>query len=163
MENKKLTLIDYFIATMLAAIIIVVVCQVVWRYLFNNSLSWTEEISRYMYVWVIFIGAAVAIKEGTHIGIDYFLQKFKDKGKRRIDILLTVFTLLLLGYFEYYGIKFVIATNNTFSTALSIPLNIFVYSAFPISCLLGMYFCIRRIVTNLRIEIESYPQIRKEL
>ena len=48
--------------------------QVIFRYFFNHPLFWSEELSRYCFVWIVFVGAAIAVKHGAHIGVDYFVK-----------------------------------------------------------------------------------------
>ena len=52
---------------------IIVFLQFFTRYVLNNSLSWTEEIARYLLMWITFIGAAVAMRRGTHIAVEVAL------------------------------------------------------------------------------------------
>jgi TRAP-type C4-dicarboxylate transport system permease small subunit len=150
MERKKLSLLEYFIAALFGSTVLVIAMQIISRYVFNNSLHWTEEFSRYAYVWIIFLGAAIAVKEGTHVRIDILLQKLGIKAKRKMDILLSGLMFLTFSYFLYYGVLFVIGTNNSYSSALKIPINIYVYAALPLSCLIGMVNCIRRIIAVVK-------------
>lgn len=55
---------------LLAAMSILIVVQVFFRYALNNSLSWTEELSRYMFIWLIYIGISYGVKMDKHICVD---------------------------------------------------------------------------------------------
>jgi TRAP-type transport system small permease protein len=59
---------------LLIALITVSTMQIVWRYLLQHSLSWSEELARFMFVWVVTLGAAVAFNSGSHITIDLFIK-----------------------------------------------------------------------------------------
>ncbi len=59
---------------LLCALITVSTMQIVWRYLLQHSLSWSEELARFMFVWVVTLGAALAFKSGSHITIDLFIK-----------------------------------------------------------------------------------------
>jgi TRAP-type C4-dicarboxylate transport system permease small subunit len=48
--------------------------QIVWRYLLQHSLSWSEELARYLFVWVIALGAALALKSNSHIKLDLVVE-----------------------------------------------------------------------------------------
>lgn len=71
-----------------------VFANVILRYFFNSGLTWAEEASRYLFIWLIFLGAIVAYQENAHLGVDTLVQKLSVKGKR---ILFIVNNLLLLG------------------------------------------------------------------
>lgn len=138
MKEKKMTLYDYFMALTLLGILIVITMQVVWRYVFNNSLSWTEELGRYIYAWTIFIGSAIALHEETHIRVDMLYNFFRGVSKRVLDIALYLLLIACQGYLLYYGVQYVLATNGTYSTALHLPMNIAVNTTLPISCIIGI-------------------------
>jgi TRAP-type C4-dicarboxylate transport system permease small subunit len=59
----------------LASLTLLVLAAVFWRYVLQDALVWTEEAARYLMVWMGFLGAAVAVREGGHIAIDTLLNK----------------------------------------------------------------------------------------
>jgi len=70
-------MLDYTLAGLFAATIVVVLLQVVSRYLLDNSLTWTEELSRYLFAWIIFLGAALGLRDQSHIKVDFWLRTFQ--------------------------------------------------------------------------------------
>lgn len=150
MEEKKLTIFDKILAILLILIIIAVTCQVIWRYIFNNSLSWTEEFSRYVYAWLIFIGSASAIGSESHINVDILSGKLHGNAKKILSSIHYILIIFVQSYLFYYGIKFVIKTQGSYSTALRIPLGIFVNTALPISCVIGIIFCINKMIKIIK-------------
>lgn len=150
MENKKLSIFDKLLAGLLILIIVVVTCQVIWRYGFNNSLSWTEEISRYLYAWLIFIGAASAIGMDSHIKVDIFSVKLKGKAKKLLSAVHYILLIFVQSYLLYYGIDFVIKTKGSYSTALGLPMDIFVNTSLPIACLIGIIISISKMIKMIK-------------
>jgi TRAP-type C4-dicarboxylate transport system permease small subunit len=65
---------DYFLVVMTLGIVIMVALQVAFRYIFAFSAPWTEEMARFMFVYVTFIGSALCMKEKTHIIIDVLIN-----------------------------------------------------------------------------------------
>ena len=63
------------IVVSLALMVIMVFSNVVLRYAFNSGITFTEELSRFLFLWLIFIGAIVAMKEGAHLGVDSLLVR----------------------------------------------------------------------------------------
>ena len=150
MERKRLRPLDYFAALMLFGIVAVVTGQVIWRYVFNNSLSWSEELSRYLFAWLIFVGAAIAVKENTHIRVDIIFNHLGAANRKRLEVLLHLLTLFVQLYFLYFAVQFIIKTHGTYSTAMAVPMNLFVYPSIAVGCIATIYFCVRGIVRTLR-------------
>lgn len=70
-------------AAMLALMAILVFGNVVLRYAFNSGIMWSEEMSRFLFIWLCFIGAIGALKDNEHLGVDALVKKLS-VGKKRI-------------------------------------------------------------------------------
>jgi TRAP-type C4-dicarboxylate transport system permease small subunit len=66
----------------MVAMIVLVFGNVVLRYAFNSGISVSEELSRWFFVWMIFLGALVALKDRAHMGLDSLVKHFPPMGKR---------------------------------------------------------------------------------
>jgi TRAP-type C4-dicarboxylate transport system permease small subunit len=98
---------DHWVARIEAAVIVVLVtlltavtfAQVATRYLLNDPLIWSEEAARYLFVWVSMIGAALAIRQGGHFGLDLAIRA-KPALKRTLApmviLVMAVFLVILL-------------------------------------------------------------------
>lgn len=95
--EKVITLISN---VLFAAMFLVVVLQVIGRYVMRNPFIWTEELARFLYVWLIFFGSATLIKGYEHITIDFLPRKLSSQGQKIykvvIDVLAFVFVLLMV-------------------------------------------------------------------
>ena len=117
-----------FLATMLCALF----AQVVARYLFNYGIIWSEELGRYMCIWIALIGAAMACIDFSHIRVTVFEDVFK-KAKP-IFYIFQLLVCLAYGIFllkigvEYLGMKSAAALSPT----LRIPMTV-LYFAFPLA------------------------------
>ncbi|MGJ7544275.1 TRAP transporter small permease [Variovorax sp. LT1R16] len=74
--------IDGLIAFMLALMVVLVFGNVVLRYGFNSGITVSEELSRWLFIWMTFLGAVVALKEHGHLGVDMVVQKLSPRGKK---------------------------------------------------------------------------------
>ena len=63
----------FMIGIMMVMMITIVLFGVLNRFIFKIPLSWTEEVSRYLMIWVSMLGAAVAVRAGTHVGVSLFI------------------------------------------------------------------------------------------
>jgi TRAP-type transport system small permease protein len=73
--------IDALLAALLFGMVVMVFGNVFLRYLFNSGIDISEELSRFFFVWLTFIGAIVALKEGTHLGMDNVVSRLSRGGK----------------------------------------------------------------------------------
>ena len=62
------------LGAVMAAIVLITVAAVWWRYVLNAPIAWTEQVSNMLFVWTVFLGAAVLYREKLHIGVDMFLE-----------------------------------------------------------------------------------------
>lgn len=84
--NKILTLycraLEWLLVLMLALMVLLVFGNVVMRYAFNSGITESEELSRWLFVWLTFLGAVVAVRERAHLGSDMLTSRLGPLGKR---------------------------------------------------------------------------------
>ena len=122
---------DLLTVIMFLAMFAIVTVNVIMRYLFNNPISWAGELSRYLFISIIFFGAILALREGAHIGMDFLIQRLPDKVHEKIVLINTLVVLGFLLAFTVAGIRMVISNTSVYSSAMSIPMSI-PYIALPI-------------------------------
>lgn len=74
--------IEALIAFMLAVMVVLVFGNVVLRYGFNSGITVSEEVSRWLFIWMTFLGAVVALREHGHLGVDMVVQRLPRAGKK---------------------------------------------------------------------------------
>jgi len=92
-------LIGYLIAAMLAVMVVLVFGNVFMRYAFNSGFTLSEELSRWLFVWLTFLGAVVALRNNGHLGTDMLVGRLGATGKRvcmGISLLLMMYCLWLI-------------------------------------------------------------------
>ena len=92
-------LISYLIAALLAVMVVLVFGNVVMRYVFNSGFSISEELSRWLFVWLTFLGAVVAVRSNQHLGTDMLVGRLGPAGKKvcmGLSLLLMLYCLWLL-------------------------------------------------------------------
>lgn len=87
-------LVELILALCLLAMVIMVFGNVVLRYVFNSGITVSEEMSRFVFVWLTFIGAIVAMRDGSHLGVDTLVSRLPRSGK---IVCLTISQVLMLG------------------------------------------------------------------
>jgi TRAP-type C4-dicarboxylate transport system permease small subunit len=128
--------------------IIVTLAQVVFRYAVAAPLPWSEELARYCFVWIVFLGGAVGLSRGIHLGVDLLVNTLPPRLRRAMDAL----TSLLIGAFAVVVIyaSLPVLNMNMFqrSPALGLQMS-YVYIAIPISMGLIFLICAERVVRYL--------------
>jgi TRAP-type C4-dicarboxylate transport system permease small subunit len=136
------------IVLLMAAMVIDVTIQVIWRYVFQDPPTWTEEAARYLFAWEIFLGAGLAFGRKAHIVVDAVFMALRGTARRVFvivgDLIVLAFLLVLL----WQGIGMVALTGNTFSTALHLNIGV-VYAALPIGAAIGAVFLVANLIRFL--------------
>ena len=147
---------DRALAGLLIALTVVIVVTVTWqvitRYLLNSPSSYTEELATYLLLWISLLGAAYALRQRAHLGIDVVTARLTLEGRRRARVasyvVIAVFCLVAM------VVGGGILVNMTFelgqrSAALQIPVG-YVYLVLPLSGLLMAYYAAVGIVETLQ-------------
>jgi TRAP-type C4-dicarboxylate transport system permease small subunit len=87
MRNFVLKFEENLAALFMGGLLFTLFLQVFTRYVLNDPLSWTEEVARYLYVYIVFLGASAAISDRTHVGIDYFAKALPIRLIARVAIM----------------------------------------------------------------------------
>ena len=93
--NDYCRAIEILLAVMLATMVLLVFGNVVLRYAFNSGITVSEEVSRWLFVWLTFLGAIVALKEHGHLGTDMLISRLSVPGKKVCLVLAQVIMLYI--------------------------------------------------------------------
>ena len=111
---------------------LIVAVQVFSRYVLNHSIFWSEELARYLLVWMTFLGAGVAYYRKAHPGIDILQKRLPPKSQKISLLLVHIAALALFGVMTIYGLKFAYFVRLQISPALQLP-KWTIFSIIPIS------------------------------
>ena len=119
----------------LAAMALAVFVQVLLRYVFTYALDGLDEVPRYLFVWLVMIGAAAAMHRGEHTALDYFQKRLAPRG-RALAVIVTNGVGMLL-FLSLIKTSFVLVPNSNLqsSAGLGLPLG-YVYAAVPVGAVL---------------------------
>jgi TRAP-type transport system small permease protein len=119
------------IILMFTLLIATVFYQVLGRYLLNAPPSWSEELARFLQIWIALLASALCIQHGMHLGVDYLLYAVPPRGRAVLEILVhllvTSFLLLLL----VQGVKILDVASVQTSPAMGINMW-YAYVAVPV-------------------------------
>ncbi|MEE9431752.1 MAG: TRAP transporter small permease [Melioribacteraceae bacterium] len=150
------TKIDVVLKWMLVFIMATMTLNVLWqvfsRFILQNPSSITEELARYMLIWLGILGASYVAGQKMHLAIDLLSTKLNSKNKSYLEIVIQSFVFLFAFFVMVIGgfrLVQITLTLNQISAALQIPLG-YVYSVIPISGILIMFYSFTFIVEELR-------------
>jgi TRAP-type C4-dicarboxylate transport system permease small subunit len=157
--KKKLRALDWFLVIMFSISVFSVVLQVFFRYFLHNSLIWSNEVCRFSFLWVVFIGTAVVLQDGDHIVIDVLLTALPPKPRNITALfgyaLIAVFTAAI----TVMGIRLVISTNGSLSSALRLPINLLLYLSLPLGMGLSFFVSLGKIYYYARLLLGKEPSL----
>jgi TRAP-type C4-dicarboxylate transport system permease small subunit len=133
----------------LVAICVVATIQVSCRYLFERPFSWTEELATYLFVYLTFIGASLALKKNDHFAVELFTDRLSQKIRRFMKISIAVFVFISCAIVFWYGCRMAIRGWNVRTPALEIPTTI-PYAAIPLGGLLMMIRSLEMLFKELK-------------
>ncbi len=120
---------------MMAVMTTLVFINVIARYMFNYSIIWAEEISQYLMIWIAYLGAGLALREGRHVALEILHDRLPPIMSRRLRMILAGLVLAFLGTITVLGFEFSLFVWNQETPVLNISLGIPTL-AIPIGCLL---------------------------
>lgn len=148
---------DFFLTYLVVVMTLVIFIQVVMRYVFNNSLSWSEEFATFCFMWLTWIGASNGVKKNSHIRILILVDKLKPVHRNYAMMFIDVVWFLFSVTIVKNGINMVMMSyaGNRTSAALDVPMY-FMYASVVVG---GILMCIGLISVMLARWIQMF---RKE-
>ncbi len=94
---------DTLLITMFVAMVSIIFFQVIMRYVFNNSLSWSEELGKFLFVWLSWVGISIGHRRREHIKITMLVDRLPEKAKKVTEILSEIILITICGITMFYG------------------------------------------------------------
>jgi TRAP-type C4-dicarboxylate transport system permease small subunit len=149
-------LLDWLLAASVGILIIPVTVQIVSRYteLFPHYI-WTEEMARFLFIWMVMLGAMIGVRDASHFDVDVW-PDLSPRPDALLRIVSMLFVLLFALVFVWYGIKFVQFGWNQTSELADLPMT-YIFAAWPLTGATWLVFGIERLVRDVRILLYGPP------
>ncbi len=122
-----------WVVIVLMLVMTVAVClQILFRYVFNVPLGWSEEMARFAFVWVSFFGASALMRMREHINVTIFLDRFPARLRGVAVLLANLVAVICVYFFVVGGIALTTNEWRQLAPATEIPMG-WVYVAIPVS------------------------------
>jgi len=142
--GKPTKWLEFAAAILLICITLVVTLQIVCRYILQELPPWSEELSRYLFIWANFVGAGVALARSSHVSIDSLVARLPDSVRRKLEtvviILVTTFALFMV----YQGVVTAVAMKGSYSITMHFSMA-WVFAALPAAGLIFVLYQLQKI------------------
>ncbi len=134
----------WLVAAGYAVIVVVGFAQVVFRYALATSLSWSEELVRYVFVWSVFLTAAIVFNRNGHIAIDFMVDFYPPRLRQAARAVSSGCALVAVAIVFVLGVQLILSPSIWFqkSPAMEIPMAI-PYASIPVGCALMLVNIVR--------------------
>jgi TRAP-type transport system small permease protein len=142
---------SYVVAVLLVAMSGTVFGNVVCRYFLDASLAWYEEVSRFLLIWIVFLGAVIAFIKGDHLGIDVIFMVLRPRYQRIVMLVADALVLVCLAVMFQGGWDMAIDSLESGWVASSVPIPYgWVYMVGPVSAALMFVQCLIKTHADIR-------------
>lgn len=128
-------LVEWVMVALLTAMSLLVGVQIAGRFVFEYSIFWSDEVARFLLIWISFLGMSAGVRRGAHPGIDSLVRALPPRSARVVLGLTFLLSLLFFAVMVVYGGVLVLRTWPQRSVALELRMGI-PYLAVPVSGLL---------------------------
>ena len=152
-------LLNLLLVVTVAVLIVPVSIQILSRHTaLIPSWIWTEEMARFLFIWMIMIGSMVGIRDGAHFDVDLW-PEMRPRANALLRVVTDVFVLVLALVFIWYGIRFVQFGWDQTSELAELPMA-WIFVAWPMAGFTWVVFLGERFLANLRILAGAAEPVR---
>ncbi|NLJ58548.1 MAG: TRAP transporter small permease [Tissierellia bacterium] len=145
LEKTVLAIVAFLFAVMVLALFY----QIIMRFVFERANVWSEELTRYSFIWMSMLGSSVATRRSKNMDVDFFVNLMPRKLQKVNSIFTTVLIILFLLVIIIFGVSLVIMTHKQLSAGMQIPMS-YMYASVPTGGLLILIFTIETIIDDLK-------------
>mgnify|MGYP001259564577 CR=1 FL=1 len=141
--------VEWTIILLFGSFTVVMLMQVVSRYVFNYSFIWSDEFTRYTFIWMVLLASGVAIRRKVHLGFDLFVAKLPKKLQVIVNIVNDLLIAVFLVFFFFKSIELLRSAGMTPSPSMHIPMGV-VYIILPLSALVMLIYLLESLYRTIR-------------
>lgn len=151
---------DWLSGSLLVIGLTMIFYGVIMRYIFNNPITWVDEISKYFIIWGALIGASVALRDDHHIKVDLLFNLLPAEVKKVVSVFANLVGIVFAVFFTYFGTQLMLSKYQIGQRSMDVGVLLWVvYLIFPISgSMLTFRFIERLLLTfrNGRREVDTF-------
>lgn len=148
--------VEALVAVLMAAMVVIGSLQIFNRFFLNASLSWSEELQRYIHIWIVFLAVPIGYRRGVHIGMTMLLEHLPKPGRDLIGWAIELSWLLLAFAFGWYALVIMEVAQFQTSAGLGITMD-WVYAAEVAGGVYLAFVALRRLAARAAGHTEVTP------
>jgi len=153
-DDYTMGVLEWTLCTLLVSIVVVTFMQVLSRYVLQTSLAWTEELARYLFIWLASLGAAYAFKTRSHFLIRFVVDKFSKTLQDIVEALVAAALVLFLSLFVWQAVLYTLSVSGQTAPGTGLSKAVPVSSA-VIGGLLMIYYVVQNWLHDSRREEQT--------
>ncbi len=139
-----------FSVTAMSIMLITIFCQVITRYWFNYTPEWSEELARFLFVWVVFLGSALIMGDAGHLAVQFIPDMLKGtKAGKVVAIIINIASYVFIGILFLKGLEMTSIMTFQLSPGMNIPMS-YIYFVIPFSSILMLLYLIKSSIEIIR-------------
>lgn len=136
---------------LVAGMTLIVFANVIARYFLSASIGWSEEVSRFLFIWVALLGSVLAFMRSEHLGLDILVKALPARLGKGLQILADALVLVALGFVVWGGVEMTADSFASGWVSSAVPIAYgWVYLVVPISAALMLLLGLARLVADIR-------------
>ena len=133
------------VSAMITVFTVVILVSIFFRYALNNSLVWSEQVCRYLYVWMVMLAMPVVYRAKGNVAFDLLYNRFSPRTKRLFHVITDLLIACFSGFLALQGLKYTILKGSTIITGINLPQG-YMYVSQPIGGVIMILFVIEHIM-----------------
>ncbi len=146
---------ELLLFALLMFMVIAVFGNVVLRYLFHSGISAVEELSRFAFVWITFIGGVILLREKGHLGFDSLMRKLPSIGQEFCRVLSNLLIIFIAGLLVVGGWNQVLSSIGAYSQSAAFPMAVF-FGIGPLAGVLMVIIALEDLYFSLRKHRDAF-------
>lgn len=153
MLKKLISVMDnilkYVLAALLIGMVAVIFLQILTRYVFQSPLPWSEEVARYLFIFVTYLGVSRAIGTGGHIALDILTSNLKPRTHGFVNLIIDLIVAFYFAFLIYTSMLLLPIIARQFTPALNISYA-FIYIAIPLGSSLSIIYLGNKMIDDVK-------------
>ena len=133
------TFIKWVCCSILILLGLIVSAIIIWRYIIILPLPWADELARYLFIWLTFLGSSAAVGGNAHLGVNLLVKNAPNSIRFILQITIVSLTLAFCCIILIWGISLTSQSMARMAPTLKIPMG-YVYIALPVSAFIMIYY-----------------------
>ena len=147
------------LCVILVAIVLVTFAQVLFRYIFHMSLAWSEELARYLFLWLAALAAAYAFKTRSHFALRFLVDRVGKKLQNLIGALVVFMVSGFLVIFIWKSVEYTIGMAKQVSPSIQMSMAV-PYSSVVVGGILMLYYVLRNWLSDIHSKDKGENQVQ---